>query len=848
MTYLNDLKQLSLREMCLDPADDCNFTFVPARYGRLVGDLVTVKTRYGNYRLPDGDRYVLYSLNRTNPEEIGLRNKKDDLFKWVRLDTLFTDTSTIIQVYMNQRMVPLHTCYMMITNRHEMLLCVSGSVNRKALLEGEELRIRFFTNDWLSTNSTGNVYDVEAMSADIAEVSDVIPVLNKWSSATTSKSILYHNGYLSDSFMPAHVEAGDSVMVNIDHTIVGIVEFTLSELHHYNPKDSTRSGQLLLPLNLAGKTRIVPSDEVDIYIVGEGTYRGFPGVRGVFYDRDKRHDVLQITHQDLSINANRVYTILNAHKDVLGIDDPKIRVYIRRTNSLPQVAPRTPGNYAIDLYRCSQSDRDDLMLGPGNHYIPWQPDNLEVSGWATIAHAKPADSDTPGFYKGIYTYEEMCRRVAQGVSPDTILTFSSGFNDPYYRYPFMVQCGGFILGYNVDGVLIETIRVPAGTSGTGTNMMDGVRSARFIPGSGTVDGSGWDRPMGYMDQSDYFGERFYWRTEVTDAWQVAVKDTDFSIDENTGEFQWGENHLHHYFMRRSIRDSFFKEVDIEPELLWHPIELFSTEPVSDLPLSHVEIYMNGNLLVKGVDYQLRDNAVEINSKQYYLDQLGGTVNVKIFMYGLPDQPDRVYDTGWVRNRRMLGSQDTLTITHGMTGWVDGKITPLSKFDLIENATEADGSLREGGLFVKTSVVPSISPWVASVFGCDDTALKAISNLVIPKLKVPYDNTRHVFPPYFHALYSPALYQIVQDIRDKVIDVGRGDVTRGSVAAALFDYQPLIERDISRLPLDWDFIDLHPFPHNEQITVSPKEVSFLSMASELYFNNRASFSAYLNVNV
>jgi hypothetical protein len=63
---------------------------------------------------------------------------------------------------------------------------------------------------------------------------------------------------------------------------------------------------------------------------------------------------------------------------------------------------------------------------------------------------------------------------------------------------------------------------------------------------------------------------------------------------------------------------------------------------------------------------------------------------------------------------------------------------------------------------------------------------------------------------------------------------------------MHDYLGELEGDVLSEDLEWNMIDVHPCPANEQIQVTEDEFMFLRILNELYFHKRLVFNTYFNV--
>ena len=846
--FEQDLLSAAAQEMWFDPHDDRHFTIVPARFNRLRGTRARVNLGYTDHYLPDSTyRYVVYGFGQQSSVFLGLEYNRLELLRWMRLDEVARTNEMVINVHIAQRQLPLSSIYIRRNERMQLILAVNAEVNETLLETEQPLYLRVFSNDWIQEKGQHLDTPIDYVGGYLPTVDAAGPVITRWRQDEEGNKLLFHNGYYVNDISVGELRRGDTLALHVDKSGIGYMDIPINDLMHYH-SEMDQLNKWLVSLNLDDPEQAVPADELDIYIIGRQPNVGeYPRYKGFFFSRILDTDIRQITHQDFGVDSRRVEALIQEHWDTVPLVDPIFRIFFRQTTDAVKRPPQVDGHYTLDLYRVDETYRQSLMVGTGSTFDAWRAGELEGSTYTQWQNGVAGTLSLEAF-QGVYSYEEVNRRVLEGRYPDERMTWNASGGNWDYRLPWIAEIGCMVLGYDGEGKLIEVVRVPEGSYGRTARLHGAVARVRCIPGDGRETGDGMDRDTDYVTEADWFGDQYYWRNVPSEEWHPAYHGVDYVVDQDTGILTWRDHHKNDERMRRSIRDSIYRDLSIDPELLYHPISIYSDAgPATLLPLSHLEIYLDGHRLVEGVDYTVEYPTIQLYAKEYHLGHLNDRVRVQIFHYGLPSQDHHWSEYGFVRNRRMVDGTDTrFSDLRNHTLVVDGKLSSVDDWDLVERPSQpmAD-SIREGALYYRETPVRALSEWVMARYGVEIGPAQTASRLLHPILERPYADTP-VFIPHAHAIHSPFVYRTIQRIRDKVINVERIGLSRGAATVAMYEYMDELADDVLSQALDWDMIDVHPCPANEQIQITEDEFLFLRILNDLYFHKRLVFNTYFNV--
>jgi hypothetical protein len=846
--FEQDLIKAAAEEMWFDPHDDRHFTIVPARFNRLRGDRVRVNLGYTDHYLPDStNRYVVYGLGQQSSVFLGLEYSRLEMLRWIRLDEVARENEMVVNVHIAQRQLPLSSIYIRRNERMQITLAVNAQVNEILLETEQALYLRVFSNDWLQEQGQHLDTPIDYVGGYLNTVDEAGPVITRWRLEEEGHKLLFHNGYYVNDISASELQAGDTLALHVDKSGMGYIDLPINDLMHYY-SELDQANKWLVSLNLDDPEQAVPADELDIYLVGRQANVGdYPRFKGIFFSRIQDADIRQLTHQDFGVDSRRVEALIQEHWETLPLTEPFFRIFFRKTTDAVKRFPQVDGQHTLDLYRVDEAYRRSLMVGTGSTFTCWQPTQLEQSAYMQWQNAVAGTLSLEAL-AGLYSYDEVNRRVLEGHYPESHFLWNAGIQKWNYRLPWISSIGCLVLGYDVEGILIEVVRVPEGSYGSTVQLSEFVKRVRCIPGDGRETGDGMDRDTDYITEADWFGDQYYWRAVPSENWHPAFHGVDYTVDQSTGTLTWLDHHKTDERMRRTIRDSIYRDLSVDPELLYHPFSIYSDEgPATLLRLSHLEIYLDGRRLVEGIDFKVDYPNIQLYTKEYHLGHLNDRVRVQVFHYGLPDQTDYWAESGFVRNRRMVDGKTTrFSDLRFHTLVVDGKLSSVDDWDLTERPEQSlAASIREGGLYYRETPVRSLSEWVMERYGLVQETESDASRLLYPILERPYVDAP-VFITHAHAIHSPFVYRTVQRIRDKVIDVARIGLSRGAAVVAMHDYLGELEGDVLSEDLEWNMIDVHPCPANEQIQVTEDEFMFLRILNELYFHKRLVFNTYFNV--
>jgi hypothetical protein len=723
-------------------------------------------------------------------------------------------------------------------NRKNVLLAVAVKPNVKLLNTGLPLYFHVYSNDWLSLTTEGRAIaePVKETSGYVADLNVASNVINTYRNSTVGNTYLHHNGYLVNDISMSEVSLGDNIACLNDKSGRGYFDVTLSSLKHYTSTLDAR-GKIIVQVperTVGDRLYCEPVDEVEIYVCSEqaavgGQYR----MKGFYYSRIQPKDTRMLTHRDFALDSQRLDALIAEHIAFgLEMDDVFLRVFLR--NHTAGYKTFVDGDYLNDMFKLDIANRANLLTEVSGTYYGWRPELLEVSPYNKWQQASISELGI-GTLKGVYSLDELNIRARVGE-----------FNNTHLKLPYCMVLGGKVLGFDVNGAMIEIIDVPSNSAYETIVVSPDIVKVECIPGTFTETGELMDRDVDFVDQADWFDEKFYFRTIEDTQWHEAVEGTDYVIDTTHSTVVWDNLHNTDGRMRRSIRDAIYRNFKVEPEMLYHPLPIYASPgPVTLLRLTRLDVYINGRKGIEGLDYIVDYPNITITNKQYYMNETG-LVDIDVFHYGVPGESNS--RAGFLQRRVLADTDlDLFVGNRDVSVCIDGYRAEYGELGLPENpGTTTNTKYREGAPYQIEHRPNILGPLARKklAYGYPDIsalASTAVSNL----LPVPNTSTP-VFIPHGHAIYSPFIKKLIVMLRSNEIDVSIHGLSDMGVATTMAPYMDEIDSDLIGLPLITDMVDIHPTSNVVQVDVTEEEFMFLRKVSKLYYENRIVFNTYLNI--
>jgi len=816
--------------MWFNPHNDNQVVIQVARLTGVAGVVGGVNMAFTTHRLPDNvTRWVLYELGGINPEELGLAALTDH---WIGAGALMAREDTLIQLFTDNRAIPLFTAMFKRNLAGTILLAIDATAGGALLSRHAQVYARFYTNIWRNNSYATSVSEV---GAHITHLDKLLPIMAKQAEPPTGNRFYYIDGVYQDYIstpMVALEGLGCTVTLLEDADGDGFEDHTLEDLPHYVSTGDAEHKLLLMPDAGGDPMAPTPYDELEVYICtrmptpdGVGTY-----VRGVMYPRLSLPDMRMITHRDFALRATKVENIVMRNDFLSAADSVFIRVF-RRHHENPR---RTvmDGAYLIDLYKLATDARRSMLVGVGG-YAGWRADKLEGTPstlWQTLTAGEITAANIPG------VLSEYAISGAIGIGE---------LVDGVYKLPVAADIGGVLLCYGPTGLLTDLLSVAPSSGNSSVGTPGGTGAVEFIPGVLTTDGYEMDKPLVADHIASIYNERYYHRTPGETAWSISEEGVDYEYGEN-GLLIWDHKHYDSGKVVRTLNDILYYRANVEVDLLYKPINILTGRPTAvDIGFDLFDVYMNGYKLVRDVEYTVDYPHISISAKTPI--GLSGDlfVDVLILNHGFVTDPTI---HGWVANKLAVpkAHEDLFIKDRNKRLFINGMLSDMSMITAVEDSVAdpqpkvADGSIWEA--------VPRSS--MLSVYGMGKygpvRGVPAYVSAAVYQQIPKYPVSGIIIVPTKRVIFSPFIRSVINMLRNKTILAVIYSGSSTAVTKGLMPYISDLKKDVCYKLLDDWMVEIHPTPGNDVIQLASYEIAFLEEMNRVYFNSRIVLNRYISL--
>jgi len=853
----NYLVDHAIKNIYSSPGQDRQFRIRPKRLSKKGGTLVRLELNWLRIYLPDTKNYwYVYMIGQLHPYYLGLFPVQN---KWVSLSEVSNQMAMSAYMYNDAGVIiPRFETYYMVNDARNLILAVR---ERKGLInvnyDDEDLFFRVYTNAFWETQRshyhqdkiiTDGIYINS--NQDIADAKAQYDLLKNKPRGSVYALI---NGYWADDINPGNTKIGYLVEWVYDASIIRVVNFNINSLRDFDSTlDSERKYLLHYNINNSLNQRIHYQDDVELFIYEP---KSNPNTsNGIYYHKNTARAMRQITHKDYSISVALVNSLVSKHPNWNVASGKRIRMYIRDAGFKRDLIYENARIH--ELYKLPSNEIQKILVGDGAVVPVWLAANLENNMYTRIIAAEYKDIDLDKVTKA-YGYNAISKLVADTPTKVDIqsglkgINLSEGFRYMCSFYEYSPQ--GVLIGYTnqfnppqryiANNVNCETVEV---LKGIGWNQLEEFVDQAIIP---NFKEHLWNFRC-YINIWDNNDQRFKWQ-DVTDS-------NMYAIDDSTGEFKWIADittfnkavvRTDKFYLRQSSpmqsKDGLL-EFDLSEKIV---VNGKDTWRVLEIPMGELDVFLNGRLLIRGIDYNVHFPRVVIFNKKYRLNDDTGFENVMYRYRGFCKKDlthERAEDVGYIKYKAIsrnnvfnLKDDRVLRIV------VDGRLRRQDELEWSEDGTMVTIPNAQNGLpyAVRDIMVPLGNE--TKFVNKDDYEFreesriidKQVSDYLSTKIKDPPTNALNVIPERY-PVFSPFLCKIAFDLKWGVIDDSLivGQHYGQSVIEQLCQpYLYLLKFDPTQVQnkLDPDYVIVHPTHLFTPIERSIWHYDFLTRVITLY---------------
>lgn len=837
------------------PRQDMQMIVKPKRLTRYGGEWNKVEVLWRKHLLPEhGPRFHVYQIGQLHPSLMGLFAVQN---AWVSLAQACIDEKLIVDLYANSGVqMPRTQVWYRITEDRDLILAVKQQPSIAIDFNADDLFFRVYSNAYFSTTESDPLNDyIDVQGGVMDSTNTILALQEQYDIAATLPGGVYAfvNGMRVNAISLITTKPGDVAEFVYDSSIYKVLTFTLSDLMSFNSDLDTKH-KYLLHYPGTGDRGIDFQDDLDLFVVKPGAGALFSGV---YYHRNQPDAVRMVTHKDYSIPVAYVTGYAAQQGNWSDISALQVKMHVRKSG---YNRPLVDEHHRIrELYKLSDSDVVQAMVGIDAVVPVWTAAALESSGYVTLMKAKLRDIDR-AMVQSAYGYNAIGKLLA-----DTPQKTQPSSGTRIVEVPYGLQGSSTAYEYDSDGLLLDWHSHTAGASYTAHDLSADLVEMVVGRVSNRIDevyGEATQVLNPLLEYRMYLcpiisGQPNNNFSDVTGSGQYVVLN---------GTLTWLCNLTNYYPMVRSNASSLGYKLALPMQSGVLKFTLVSEQSrqgfvsnwAMQVPMGELDVFLNKHSLIEGVDYFVHFPEVVIVNKTFLVNPETDDQEIAVRFSGFcnPDLTRTLpSDTGFVqygllsRNNRFDIRDDKV-----MRMIVGGRLYRRSELQFSESdagVTVPDASNGEPYL-IRDLVVPLRGNTVDTTYtlrAVSQVVDKQISDYLTLKIPMPLFETPNAIEQRY-ALYSPFCSAIIHDLDsgdfnpDKIYQFYSDQDVR-SLCVAYEHLLPFDPTQNANAPDD-RFVVVHPHDLNTTIGLNVYQYKFLTRVVKLYLNNAVSLSEFVQL--
>ena len=861
------MREYAVKTVWCSPDQDNQVILAAQRITAKGGRIVSVPLMTRRYALPQSDKYYhVFKIGQAHPTLLGLlpNNPEWGIGSWIKFSEAVNQLPVFCDLYTDKGVhVPFHQSYYMYTEDRALVFCVEINKKLPIQFDLEQIYLRCYTNAYYqSTESNGLSRLTQCYGTTITSNNNILELQNTLAAWRQRPGALfcYRNGNLKERLDFTTVEIGDVVEVLYDASVKRMVTLQVKDLYSFA---SIRDDQNKYLFHYPETTdqQIDYVDDIDVYILNKNTGQ----LEGRYLHRNQKEALRMVTYRDYSVSVDIFKVIaddLVRQLTTLSLDirDFYLRLYIRHSGlTRPLVFEHAR---LFELYKLPDEKVQAALLGVDATVSFWSAPVLENSPFIRLLNEPYRNIDIP-LVEQAFGYNAIAKYL--GDTPTRPLE-NQGIYPMFKLSPGLIE-NSTVYEYDAEGSLLERhynryselyiARNPAcalieAVSGEGKEAPDVVYGTTnlLLPG--------------------VYSYRVYKCYKVDDVptedWQDITGSNEYTLE--GGRLVWLTQETDHWLMLRSDRT--FLAYELSLNLIAGTL-YFDLSEISGgvhrrlaLPLGDLDLWLNGKVLIRDLDYFVQFPRVYIVNKEYLIQPSGST-----------PQKIEVRFTGFAENRNgtlsMRAVEDFGFIEHGVLSnnrrfdIRDDKVLQISVKGQLKHRQDLVFSEEHEGISIlnatngrpyqiKERIVPLKQMTAENTYRLRKLSLErdqVVSDYLSLKLPQP-PRTPISAMISRHILVSPFISHLVNDLNS-------GQFTLSSIEKELTDqeiftlcrpYESLLAFDpiSTERGVDQRFVLIHPHALNATVRLDLYSYAFIKRVIKLYGRGLVTLAQHITLKV
>ncbi len=847
----------AVRNVWCNPKQDLQVVYQPQRISTPRGERGWFTHMWTTVPLPTADElYHIYQIGQYQPLLMGLSPQRG---VWRSLASLMNERNLFACLYTNEGLqLAKYHAYVLVTEEQNVLLAVRQQ-DRIANLRTTPVFLRLYTNSFFASERSDEYpHHIRCEGREIITAQHALDVQRRYHELRdrpVGHTWLYVNGQYRADYTPSDFKAYDILEIVHDSTVKAVKKFKVKDLHTFDSlRDGKRKYLLHYPGEQVGGACIDYRDDIDVYITRPGNNGRFSGV---YFHKNNDDALRQVTHRDYAVTVDYVvrYQQLMQEQGWSDVKDLDITLFIRHSG---YERPLVFEHHRIqELYKLKEADRFAAMTGLESTVPWWRAEELENSPYVQImdARKRQIQIDT---VRDAYGYNAIAKLIGDTPQPVQIHA-----GRRVVSLPYAVQADSTAFEIDGQGKLIASHIHTSGVEYTPFSPQ--CQMVEMIAGRG-----GAKLDMVFNRQDVPVDPRLSYRFYVApiahgelqnDKWQDVTGDHS-KYEILNGRVRWFVDLAYNAVCVKSDSHFLNYELSLAPvggvmrfsvsaTAVWSNAERAS---IMHIPPGRLDLWLNDECLIEGLDYFVRWPEIVITNKQYL--KSGQTQRI------------RVRGTGFCN----ADMSRQLPKEIGFVRW--GKLSRNSRFDLRDDRVirlvvggrtyhRSQVQFTEDDPSVWMDNIPNGAPYtledlvvpLRKVVEDDTYELRALSQEVDQavsdylSLKLPEPVPENPDPiPERYAIYSPFAAAIMYDLLNERLSTEkfRGHYSDQDVREYLAGYEELLAYDPTRHPVDLEHVAIHPHDRTTVIELDAYQYFLLSRAIKVFLEDKVDITRFVRI--
>lgn len=572
-------------------------------------------------KLPQSNKiYHLFQIGQVLPEVIGLLDIRPlwGQTTWVKFTDAINTKPLYCDIYTDDGVqISLFSSYYLYTSERALIVAIEDTAKLPVNFREEQIYLRLYTNAFFNSTAAQALEKLTVAEGKVVQSSAEIIAMQSSIMQFASKPgavMSFLNGNLVKNITPITASLGDHAEYVYDASVKRIVDIPIARMQSFlSLLDDCH--KYLVHYQGGGDQVIDYMDDIDFYIVHKSGDKEF----GRYYHRNRLKSVRMVTHRDYSLAVDHVRDIGLRLLSDLGKDSSEypslvVRLYIRNSGLVrPLVFEH---NRVFELYKMKDEDVLDAMIGTVVRVPVWRVENLESSAYTELMRTK-YKSITREMVEGAYGYSAISKLLGDGPIKTSVQTGTLHSAE----LPYGARTMSTVYEYSADGKLNGSY---AHNDGTVYYVKNGQsRLVEPVLGTGTHDDVAIYADDDILLEAPYSYRVYMCYKEAgipSGDWRD-ITDSDLYRVENS-RVKWSGTETDQHLMVKS--DKKFLAYSFTQRSSNGTLFFDLTERVGgvvrqlQVPPGDLDIWINGNLAIMGLDYLVKFPTVHIVNRRFLI--------------------------------------------------------------------------------------------------------------------------------------------------------------------------------------------------------------------------------------